>query len=151
MEFYNLKLSATMTERRVRWAVRSMISAPARRAVPATGLAVWMLALTGCSPPTEVVDLQDVPPITQYSMARVPVLPPGLPPLGEVGTIGPIEGFGCARTREDANREAVRQLQMKALQWQATAVTNVLMDPTTSLACSQAYSVIARGIAVAPD
>jgi hypothetical protein len=151
MEFDKLKPLAVMTERRVPWALCGVISASASRAVPAIGLAVWMLAVTGCSPPTEVVDLQDVPPITQYSMARVPVLPPGLPPLGEVGTIGPIEGFGCGRTREDANREAVRQLQMKALQWQATAVTNVLMDPTTSLACTQAYSVIARGIAVAPD
>lgn len=150
MEFHNVKLSAAMTGRRVRRALRGMISTSAGRAAP-VGLAVWMLALAACSPPTEVVDVQDVPPITKYTMARVPILPPGLPPLGEVGTIGPIEGFGCASTREDANREAVRQLQMKALQWNATAVTNVLMDPTSSLACTSAYGVIARGIAVAPD
>jgi hypothetical protein len=118
----------------------------------AIGLILELGALAGCSAPTDVVDLRDVAPATQVAMRRMPILPLGIPAPADVGSIGPIAGYGCGQTSDAANQDAVQQLQIKALQIRATAVTDVVIQPAgiVSGPCMMSFRVMAKGLAMAP-
>src|SRR4051812_29967202 len=79
--------------------------------------------LVACSAPTEVIDLSVTPQATLDAMRRVPILTLGLPGPPGLTSAGPIQGFGCGQTASEAASAAVRQLQIKALNMQAGAVT----------------------------
>jgi hypothetical protein len=109
-----------------------------------------MLALAGCSPPTEVIDLHYAPKATQDAMQRVSIVPLGAPGPAVVGSIGPISGYGCAQTPEAASVAAVQQIRVKAMAQHATAVVDVLIEPDGLGVCPGGRNMIARGIAVGP-
>jgi hypothetical protein len=109
-----------------------------------------LLALTRCAPPTEVVDVRQVPQATGDAMVHVKILPLGMPAPPGVGSISPISGYACAQTREAASSEAVRQLQVKALSLHATAVVNVLIGAGGETSCLLGFGMLANGTAVAP-
>jgi hypothetical protein len=105
---------------------------------------------TGCATPTtDVVDLSLAPAATQDAMLRVQILPLGMNAPSNVGSVGPIAGYGCGDTPTDAATNAVQQLQVKALQRQATAVMSVVLAQATPSGCAGAYAANATGIAVA--
>lgn len=112
-------------------------------------LSVVLLGLSRCAP-TEVIDLRNAPQATRDAMLRVSVLPLGKPAPPGVGSIGPIVGYGCASTTEAAERDAVEQLQAKALAMHATAVVDVLVAPEGTGLCFGGQNMVARGIAVGP-
>ena len=116
----------------------------------AIGCIVALLALDGCAPPTEVVDLRNAPWATQDAMLRIMVLPLGAPAPYGVGSISPISGYGCASTSEAASGAAIRQIRVKAMGLHATAVVDVLVGPADSGICFGGYNMIANGIAVGP-
>ena len=116
----------------------------------AVGLIIGVVALGGCTPPTDVVDLRAVPADTRYAMQHMPVMPVGLPGPVNAGSIGPIAGYGCGQTSDAASFDAVQQLQIKALRMRATAVTDVVIQPDGVGPCLMAYSAIAKGLAMAP-
>jgi hypothetical protein len=116
----------------------------------AIGHIIALLALGGCTPPTEVIDLRNVPQATQDAMLQVRILPLGMPAPPGVGSIGPVTGYGCAQTPEDARSDAVRQLQVKAMGLHATAVVDVLIGPGGATSCVAGFGMIASGVAVGP-
>jgi hypothetical protein len=129
------------------------VAAAARRhgsSALATGLAIAIAALAGCAPPTDVVDLHDLPQATKNAMLQVQILPVGMPSPPGAGSIGPVSGFGCGSTSVAASADAVQQLQIKALRLHATAVANVLIGDGGFGTCFQGYSAVANGTAVAP-
>jgi hypothetical protein len=111
---------------------------------------VALLAFGGCSPPTEVVDLHYAPKATTDAMQRVSILPLGRPGPAGAGSIGPIEGYGCGPTPEDASVAAEQQIRVKAMAKHATAVVDVLIEPDGLGVCPGGHNMIARGIAVGP-
>jgi len=117
---------------------------------PPFAMVVALLAMAGCTPPTEVVDLRAAPQATKDAMLQVKILPLGTPAPAGAGSVGPISGYGCAPTTEAASTEAVRQLQVKALRLRAVAVIDVLIGPADNTLCLGGQNVIASGIAVAP-
>jgi hypothetical protein len=109
-----------------------------------------LLALEGCSPPTEVVDLHEAPKATTDAMRYVNIVPLGRPgPVG-AGSIGPISGYGCGQTPEQARLAAEQQIRVKAMAQHATAVINVLYEPDGIGACLGGHNILAHGIAVGP-
>jgi len=113
-------------------------------------LACALASLAGCAPPTDVIDTSLLPQANKDAMVQVQIVPLGAAAPGDVGTIGPIAGYGCGSTSVEATSNAVEQLQLKALRLRATAVTQVLIQPSASISCLQ-NSALARGIAVAPS
>jgi hypothetical protein len=111
---------------------------------------ITMLALAGCGPSTEVIDLANAPQATRDAMSQVTILPVGMPAPPGVGSIGPISGAGCGPSSQAARDEALRQLQVKAMRIHATAVVNVLIGPADSGFCLGGYNLMANGVAVAP-
>jgi len=110
-----------------------------------------LLAFAGCSPPTEVVDLHYAPKATTDAMQHVSIVPLGRPGPAGAGSIGPIEGYGCGPTPEDASIAAEQQIRVKAMAKHATAVVDVLIEPDGLGVCpSGGHNMIARGIAVGP-
>lgn len=105
--------------------------------------------LVACSAPTEVIDLSVTPQATLGAMRRVPILTLGLPGPPGLTSAGPIQGFGCGQTASEAASAAVRQLQIKALNMQAVAVTDVLVMPAGSGPCHWHYGATASGTALA--
>ena len=132
--------------------VRARDGLPPRRGRRAIGisLVLGIAALAGCAPPTDVVDMRDVPQATRDAMLHVQVLPLGTPVPDGVGPLAPISGYGCGNTPVEASANAVEQLRIKALRLRATAVTDVQIGSASSLPCNLQYSAIANGIAVAP-
>jgi hypothetical protein len=116
----------------------------------AAGLIVGLITLAGCEPPTEVIDLRDMPAGTRDAMLQMRVLPLGTALPEGVGSIGAIAGYGCGQTSDAASLAAVQQLQVKALRMHATAVADVLIRPAGIGPCMFPYSALAKGIAVAP-
>jgi hypothetical protein len=110
---------------------------------------VALTALSGCAPPTEVVDLRMTPPETWDAMLRLPVLPLGVPGPTGVASVGPIFGYGCGSSASGAAIDAVQQLQIKALRMEAAAVIDVLIAPAGIGPCNAGYGVTASGTAVA--
>jgi len=130
-----------------------MTPAAMRRRAPcliSVGLVMGVVALGGCSPPTDVVDLRTMPADTRYAMQQMPVMAIGVATPVDAGSIGPIAGYGCGQTSDAASLDAVHQLQIKALRMRATAVTDVVIQPDGIGPCLMAYSVIAKGLAMAP-
>lgn len=109
-----------------------------------------LLAVAGCSPPTEVVDLHYAPLVTKEAMQRVNIVPLGLRGPAVAGSIGPIFGYGCAPTPEAAKIAAEEQLRIKAMAQHATAVVDVLFEPDGLGVCAGGQNMLARGIAVGP-
>jgi hypothetical protein len=143
--------SQPATERRARRSGMTPEAVRRRVSVPwALGIIIGVAALGGCTPPTEVVDLRATPPETWYAMQHMPVIPVGLPALVNAGSIGQIAGYGCGQTPDSANLAAVQQLQIKALRMRATAVTDVVIQTDGLGPCLMPYSVIAKGLAMAP-
>ena len=105
--------------------------------------------LSGCAPPTDVVDLSQAPQVMQDAMLHVPILPLGAPLPLYAGSVGPVSAYGCGYSPADATGAAVLQLQAKALRMQATAVVDVLFAPGGIGPCQLGYSTSASGIAVA--
>jgi len=114
------------------------------------GLALAVASLAGCAAPTDVIDMSEVPQATRDGMVQVQIVPLGGQAPGDVGTIGPLSGYGCGSTSVEASSNAVQQLQIKALRLRATAVTQVQIGPYSSIACYLQYSALATGIAVGP-
>ena len=112
------------------------------------GLVILAVTLAGCAPPTDVVDLRDVPQVTRDAMVQMPILPLGVPAPFGVVWLGQVEGYGCGNSPVAASDAAIQQLQIKALMVHAGAVVNVLMQPTDGLACNAPYGSIATGTAV---
>lgn len=109
-----------------------------------------LLAVAGCSPPTEVVDVRDAPLATREAMRRINIVPVGMRGPPAVGSIGPISGYGCAQTPEAARFAAEDQIRFKALAQHATAVVDVLFEPDGLGLCTNGHIIIAHGIAVGP-
>ena len=114
----------------------------------AIGLVILVAALAGCAPPTDVVDMRDVPLATRDAMLQMPILPLGIAAPVGVTWFGQIEGYGCGNTPVAASDAAVQQLQIKALMLHAAAVVNVLMQPADGFACNAPYGAIATGTTV---
>jgi hypothetical protein len=116
----------------------------------ATGIGLVILAATlaGCAPPTDVIDLRDVPQVTRDAMLQMPILPLGIAAPAGVVWFGQVEGYGCGNTPVDASSAAIQQLQIKALMVHAAAVVNVLMQPTDGFSCNLPYGAIATGTTV---
>jgi hypothetical protein len=114
---------------------------------PAAGMLGALIVLIACAAPTEVVDLSVTPQVTLDAMLRVQILPLGVPGPPDVGSVGPILGYGCGSSTSGAVTDAVQQLQVKALSMQAIAVIDVLIAPTGP--CYAGYGATARGTAVA--
>ena len=113
-------------------------------------LAACVLALSACAqPPTEVVDMTNVPELTRDAMVQVRVLPLGVSVPMYAGSIGPVSGFGCAANPADATADAIQQIKIKALQMRATAVIDVSISSAAGTACSYGFGAHAAGIAVA--
>jgi hypothetical protein len=110
---------------------------------------VTLLALSRCSP-TEVVDLRYAPKPTTDAMQRVSIVPLGRPGPAVGGSIGPIEGYGCGPTPQDASVAAEQQMRVKALARHATAVVDVMIEPDGLGVCAGGHNMMARGIAVGP-
>lgn len=108
------------------------------------------ILLARCAPPTGVVDVAALGPATQLAMQRVPVSGPGQRISGELGSVGPVSGYGCGTSPAAARASALQQLRIKTLQLRATAVENAVTEPASAVLCSGSYAVIAHGIAVAP-
>lgn len=125
---------------------------PRRHAAKLTGrcFGVALLALSGCGPPTDVIDVRDAPQATKDAMMQIRILPLGTPAPAGVGSISPVSGFGCGQTVEAASGEAVRQLRAKAMRLHATAVMDVLIGPSDLGSCF-GHGIIANGVAVAPQ
>lgn len=83
-------------------------------------------------------------------MLQVKILPLGVPAPAGVGSVGPVSGYGCGQTPEEARGDAIRQLQIKAMQSRATAVIDVLIESAGGGVCASGNDVTANGIAVAP-
>lgn len=115
-----------------------------------TQIACIMVILTGCTAPTEVIDLQNAPEATRDAMLRIRVLPLGMPAPPDAGSIGPVSGYGCGSSSAEAASYAVQQLQAKALRMQATAIADVLFSSGGLGPCQLGNSVVASGIAVGP-
>ncbi len=113
-------------------------------------LAGILTAFTGCAPQIEVVDLRDVPQPTREAMTRMPIVPLGGPSPPGVGSLGPVEAYGCGQSPSVATANAVQQLQIKALQMHATAVVDVLFDQGGGNGSCQGNGTTANGIGVAP-
>ena len=109
-----------------------------------------LLAVAGCSPPTEVVDLRYAPRVTKDAMQHVSIVPLGLRGPLFVGSIGPISGYGCAQTPEAARLAAEEQIRVKAMAQHATAVVDVLFEPDGMGVCAGGHNMLAHGIAVGP-
>jgi hypothetical protein len=126
---------------------------PINRLYRGLGAALSLFAIlfyAGCATPTtDVIDLSLAPAATQDAMLRVQILPLGMNAPSNVGSVGPIAGYGCGDTPTDAATNAVQQLQVKALQRQATAVMSVVLAQATPSGCAGAYAANATGIAVA--
>ncbi len=114
----------------------------------AIGLVLLAATLSGCAPPTEVVDLQDVPQVTRDAMVQMPILPLGVAVPAGVTWFGQVEGYGCGSNPAEATSAAVQQLQIKALTVHAAAVVNVLLQPAGGVACNAPYGAIATGTIV---
>jgi len=112
------------------------------------GLVILVGSLAACAPPTEVVDLRDVPQATRDAMVQLPVLPLGIAIPAGVTWFGQIDGYGCGSNPTEAANAAVQQLQIKALMIHATAVVNVLMQPADGFTCNAYYGAIATGTTV---
>ncbi len=111
---------------------------------------VALLAIAGCGPQTEVVDLRAAPKATTEAMQRVRIVPLGARGPAVAGSIGPISGYGCGQTPEAASLAAEQQIRVKALAQHATAVVDVLIEPDGLGVCMGGHNMIARGIAVGP-
>ncbi len=111
---------------------------------------VLLLAAGGCGAPTEVVDLRNAPQATRDAMQRMDIAPLGTPAPPGTGSIGPVSGYACAQTSEEAGVAAVQQIRVKAIALHATAVVDVLIEPEGTGICLGGYNMIARGIAVGP-
>jgi hypothetical protein len=109
---------------------------------------IALLALVGCGPPTEVVDLHYAPLVTKEAMQRVAIVPLGLRGPAVAGSIGPISGYGCAPTPEAARLVAEDQIRIKAMAQHATAVVDVMFEPDGMGVCAGGHNMLARGIAV---
>ena len=55
--------------------------------------------LSGCAPPTDVIDLSQTPQVMQDAMLRVPVLPLGAPLPLYAGSVGPVRPMAAAPRR----------------------------------------------------
>jgi hypothetical protein len=97
-----------------------------------------------------VVDLRYAPSLTTDAMQRVLIVPLGRRGPAVAGAIGPIEGYGCGPTPEEASVAAEQQIRVKALAKHATAVVDVLIEPEGLGVCPGGHNMIARGIAVGP-
>jgi hypothetical protein len=110
----------------------------------------FVLVLAACAqPPTDVVDMTNVPELTRDAMVQVRVLPLGVSLPMYAGSVGPVSGFGCAANPADATADAIQQLKIKALQMRATAVIDVAISSAGGTACNYGYGAHAAGIAVA--
>jgi hypothetical protein len=109
-----------------------------------------VIVLVGCSPPTDVIVLRDAPQATRDAMLLVRILPMGTAAPPGAGAVGPVVGYGCGATTVEASAAAVDQLRVKALRMRATAVMDVIIEPTGSGPCFGSYKAIATGTAVAP-
>jgi hypothetical protein len=105
--------------------------------------------LTGCAPPTDVVDLRNTPQATWDAMLQVQILPIGMPAPGYVGSVGPVAGFGCGPTPVAASGDAVNQLRIKALRMRATAIMDVVIQSGPTGTCFGGHTALANGTAVA--
>ncbi len=119
----------------------------AQAVMQASTCLLWFVA--SCAPPTNVIDLSVLPQATQDEMLRVQILPLGMSPPPNLGSVGPIEGYACGNSPTDAAANAVQQLQVKALQRQATAVMSVVLAQATPAGCWAPNAVTASGIALA--
>jgi hypothetical protein len=79
----------------------------------------------------------------------VQIVPLGLPVPPGVGSVGPIDGFGCGPSPSAAETDAIQQLQVKALRTRATAVVDVLVESGGTGLCTAGYKATANGTAVA--
>jgi hypothetical protein len=120
-----------------------------RRGVTALVL-LALLALDGCGPPTEVVDLQYASLDTIDALQRVNIVPLGKRGPVVAGSIGPIFGYGCGPTPAEAKFAADQQIRVKAMTEHATAVVDVLYEPEGLGVCAGGHNMMARGIAVGP-
>jgi hypothetical protein len=122
----------------------------ARDAIAAAILAVLLVTLAGCGPPTDVIDTSNLPAATRDAMLQVQILPLGEPVPQGVGSVGPVAGYGCGATAVDASSAAVEQLQLKAMRLHAVGVTDVLIASANSVPCYAPFAALAKGTAVAP-
>jgi hypothetical protein len=106
-------------------------------------------ALAACEPPTDVIQMRDVPQVTRDAMARVRILPIGMAAPPNAGTVGPVSGFGCGPTSVAASDAAVDQLRLKALRMRAVAVMDVVIEPSQTGPCFGSFTAIANGTAMA--
>ena len=90
------------------------------------------LALTvGCSPMVETTNVKDIEPEVLNKAAVIDVYMIGQKLPSKLAVIQPIEAFSCKHLVTDppaSTGDALLQLQLKALELDASAITNVTFD-----------------------
>ena len=94
--------------------------------------AMMALALTvGCSPMVETTNVKDIEPEVLNKAAVIDVYMIGQKLPSKLAVIQPIEAFSCKHLVTDppaSTGDALLQLQLKALELDASAITNVTFD-----------------------